>query len=136
MKTRNQRIDEYFNGVDWSISDDISLMGLLRYRAAPHLSLSATKVFDEVIREVHTELECLRPNEKTLLDVKLRIRALASRFWDFKEFIGEPGVHFNHQTLQVSIDPTQRTPRHVGQTREAYKVILYDRNFSVFVTLV
>lgn len=113
-KTRNQRIDEFFNGADWSLGDDITLMNLLRNRSAPHPSLSSMKLFDEVISEVHVALDRLIPNGKTLLDVKLRIRALSSRFYDFKEFIGEPGVHFDQQTLQVSVDSTQRPQRHVG----------------------
>lgn len=113
-KTRNERIDEYFNGEDWSMDDDLSLMNLLRYRAEPYPTLSSMKVFDDVIRKVQGDLEIFIPGGKTLLEVKLRIRALGSRFGDFKEFIGEPGV---------TVDSSLRMTQIVGQTKETYKVI-------------
>lgn len=122
-KTRNERIDEYFNGEDWSMDDDLSLMNLLRYRAEPYPTLSSMKVFDDVIRKVQGDLEIFIPGGKTLLEVKLRIRALGSRFGDFKEFIGEPGVTFNPQTLKVTVDLSLCRTQIVGQTKETYKVI-------------
>lgn len=63
-KTRNEIIDEYFNGPDWSMDDDIALMNLLRYRSDPYPTLSSMKVFNNVIRKVHVDLEGLIPNSK------------------------------------------------------------------------
>lgn len=123
-KTRNQRIDEYFNGDDWSMEDDLTLMDLLCYRSAHHPSLASIRIFDEIIKAVHLDLDRLLPNGKTLLDVKLRVRSLRSRFYDFKEFIGEPWVQFNPHTQTLTVDATHEVVEHVGQTRNTYKVIL------------
>lgn len=122
-QTCNQRIDAYFNGPDWSIEDDITLMKYIRIHAAPHPTLSSMKVFNEVIVAAHLDLEQSAPNKVTLLDVKERVRALRSRFYDFKEFINEPGVHFNHHNLTVTIDKAQYVAENVAPSRTSYKVI-------------
>lgn len=128
LGTRNEAIDAYFNGDDWSLQNDIMLMSFLRRRASPHPTLSSMNVFDEVIKQVQIDLDRVLPNDVTLLDVKIRIRALCSWFYDFKEYIAESGVHFNRQDMTVTVDHTQYAePQHVGQSRNTYKVILLYR---------
>lgn len=122
-KTRNEIIDAYFNPEAWPLSSDMRLMYYLRLQSAHHRTLKTTDVFDEVIRNTHGDLQrTLRP-DITLLDVKTRVEALRSRFYDFPEFIRTPGVHFACCSLTVRTDPTQHVERHGGQTRENYKVV-------------
>lgn len=100
-------------------------MNYLCIHVIPHPSLSSMSVFNEVIKEVDVALDRLLPNGVTLLDVKLQIRVLASRFYEFKEYIELPGVHFNEQNLTVTVDPNNYVKlQQVGQTRYTYKVTL------------
>lgn len=99
-------------------------MSFLRRRATPHPPLSSMNVFNEVIQQVQIDLDCILGKNVTLLNVKKRIRSLRSWFYDFKEYIAEPGVHFNWHNMTVTLDHTQYVqPQHVGQTRSTYKVI-------------
>lgn len=110
--SRNQRIDDYFNSPEWTLANDIRLMNFLRVATAPYPTLSSMLIFNEVINQVH-------------FDVKTRVRALQSRFNDFKEYITEPGVHFNPNNLTVTIDPAQYVAQHAGDSYRTYKVILF-----------
>lgn len=122
-KIRNEIIDAYFNPEAWPLLSDMRLMYYLRLQSAHHRTLKTTDVFDEVIRNTHGDRQrTLRP-DITLLDVKTRVEALRSRFYDFQEFIRSPGVHFVRGSLTVRTDPTQHVERHGGQTRENYKVV-------------
>lgn len=122
-KTRNEGIDTYFNSDGWTLSNDITLMHVLSVAAASYRTLSSMQIFNEVINQVHFDLDRLLPKKVTLLDVKARIRALRSRFYDFKEYITEPGVHFDPNNLRVSIDPAQYTAEHAGASHMTYQVI-------------
>lgn len=123
-RTNNEIVDAYFNSDDWSIQDDITLMSFLRRRATPLPTLSSMNVFNEVIQQVQIDLDCILEKNVTLLNVKKMIRSLRSWFYDFKEYIAEPGVHFNRHNMIVTLDHTQYVqPQHAGQSRNTYKVI-------------
>lgn len=121
-RTRNQGIDAYFNPEDWSINDDNRLIYFLRLRSAHHRTLKSREVFNEVICEAQGDLSRTMKKEVTILHVKTRVQSLRGRFFDFQEYIKQPGITFDRNTLKINVDPEHQIDQPIGQSRDTYKV--------------
>ncbi|KAL7114951.1 hypothetical protein ACP275_04G153500 [Erythranthe tilingii] len=103
-RTRNQCINDIFNGMDWPLCYDQVLMRSIYVHTKKMENLESVEVFNGVLVSVTKVLHERISKKITLEEVKLRVHALRKRFYAFLKYISSNGVKFNPCSKEIKVD--------------------------------